>query len=164
LLREGTDASQGKPQLLSNINACQQIVEIVKTTLGPRGMDKLIHDGRTATVSNDGATIVNLLDIDHPAAKVVADIAKSQDAEVRLIFFDNNNFCMAYCTYSNLLQVGDGTTSVMVLTGDLLKEAKQFVEDGVHPQLIIKGYRTALDLTLKRLDEIAVDINEKDAA
>ena len=82
MLREGTDASQGKPQLLSNINACQQIVEIVKTTLGPRGMDKLIHDGRTATVSNDGATIVNLLDIDHPAAKVVADIAKSQDAEV----------------------------------------------------------------------------------
>jgi T-complex protein 1 subunit eta len=108
---------------LSNINACVAVVDVVKTTLGPRGMDKLIHDGRTATISNDGATIVKLLDIVHPAAKTLVDIAKSQDSEV-----------------------GDGTTSVMILAGEFLKEAKQFIEDGVHPQVIIKSYRLASQL------------------
>lgn len=83
LLREGTEATQGRPQLFSNINACQAVVEAVRTTLGPRGMDKLISDpsGR-ATISNDGATILKKLDIVHPAAKTLVDIAKSQDAEV----------------------------------------------------------------------------------
>lgn len=83
LLKEGTEDSQGKPQLISNINACQTVAEAVRTTLGPRGMDKLIVDrnGRT-TISNDGATIMKLLEIVHPAAKTLVDIAKSQDAEV----------------------------------------------------------------------------------
>lgn len=82
-MKEGTEDSQGKPQLISNINACQTVAEAVRTTLGPRGMDKLIVDrnGRT-TISNDGATIMKLLDIVHPAAKTLVDIAKSQDAEV----------------------------------------------------------------------------------
>lgn len=86
LLKEGTEESQGKPQLISNINACQQVAEAVRTTLGPRGMDKLIVDrnGRT-TISNDGATIMKLLDIVHPAAKTLVDIAKSQDAEVKCL-------------------------------------------------------------------------------
>ncbi|XP_029819575.1 T-complex protein 1 subunit eta [Manacus vitellinus] len=83
LLKEGTDTSQGIPQLVSNINACQVIAEAVRTTLGPRGMDKLIVDDRgKATISNDGATILKLLDVVHPAAKTLVDIAKSQDAEV----------------------------------------------------------------------------------
>lgn len=83
LLKEGTDTSQGKPQLVSNINACQSIVDAVRTTLGPRGMDKLIVDAQgKATISNDGATIMKLLEIIHPAAKTLVDIAKSQDAEV----------------------------------------------------------------------------------
>uniref|UniRef100_A0A4W5PA20 T-complex protein 1 subunit eta n=1 Tax=Hucho hucho TaxID=62062 RepID=A0A4W5PA20_9TELE len=83
LLKEGTDTSQGVPQLISNINACQVIAEAVRTTLGPRGMDKLIVDGRgKATISNDGATILKLLDVVHPAAKTLVDIARSQDAEV----------------------------------------------------------------------------------
>lgn len=83
LLKEGTDTSQGKPQLISNINACQSIVDAVRTTLGPRGMDKLIVDSSgKATISNDGATIMKLLEIVHPAAKTLVDIAKSQDAEV----------------------------------------------------------------------------------
>jgi len=83
LLKEGTDTSQGKPQLISNINACLAVVDAVRTTLGPRGMDKLIHDDKgTTTISNDGATIMKLLDIVHPAAKILVDIAKSQDAEV----------------------------------------------------------------------------------
>lgn len=72
----------GIPQLISNINACQAIGEILKTTLGPRGMDKLIHDSKKVTISNDGATIIKLLDIVHPAAKTLTDIAKSQDDEV----------------------------------------------------------------------------------
>ncbi|KAL0489477.1 CCT7 [Acrasis kona] len=137
LLRDGTDTSQGKGQLLSNINACTSVVDVVKTTLGPRGMDKLMHDGRTATISNDGATIVKLLDIVHPAAKTLVDIAKSQDSEV-----------------------GDGTTSVMILAGEFLKEAKQFVEDGVHPQVIIKSYRLAASLVLNKLKELEVDITK----
>ena len=89
LLREGTDSSEGKAQILSNINAIEAIVEVVKTTLGtyspdlgPRGMDKMITLGRNTTISNDGATILNLLDIEHPAAKILVDIAKSQDSEV----------------------------------------------------------------------------------
>lgn len=95
VLKEGTENAQGKQQVISNINACQIIVDAIRTTLGPRGMDKLMVDGRgSATISNDGATIMKLLDVVHPAAKTLVDIAKSQDAEV-----------------------GDGTTSVVILAG-----------------------------------------------
>lgn len=84
LLKEGTDTSQGKAQLISNINACVAVVDAVRTTLGPRGMDKLVHDDKgTTTISNDGATIMRLLEIVHPAAKTLVDIARSQDSEVR---------------------------------------------------------------------------------
>ena len=84
-MKEGTDSSQGKPQIVSNINACCAVVDAIRTTLGPRGMDKLIVNNRgTATISNDGATIMKQLDIVHPAAKTLVDIAKSQDAEVIL--------------------------------------------------------------------------------
>ncbi|KVH87571.1 Chaperone, tailless complex polypeptide 1 [Cynara cardunculus var. scolymus] len=121
LLKEGTDTSQGKPQLISNINACMAVADVVRTTLGPRGMDKLIHDDKgNTTISNDGATIMKLLDVVHPAAKILVDIAKSQDSEV-----------------------GDGTTTVVLLAGEFLKEAKPFIEDGVHPQNLIRSYRIA---------------------
>lgn len=138
LLREGTDTSQGKGQLISNINACEAVVEILKTTLGPRGMDKLIHEGDRVTISNDGATIIKLLDIVHPAAKTLVDIAKSQDDEV-----------------------GDGTTSVCILAGELLKQAKPFVEDGLHAQTIIKGYREACQQALEKIRQIQV-VTEND--
>jgi T-complex protein 1 subunit eta len=139
LLKEGTDTSQGKPQLISNINACLAVVDAVRTTLGPRGMDKLIHDDKgTTTISNDGATIMKLLDIVHPAAKILVDIAKSQDAEV-----------------------GDGTTTVVLLTGEFLREAKPFVEDGVHPQLIIRAFRIAANLLVKKVRELAMSIEGK---
>jgi T-complex protein 1 subunit eta len=83
LLKEGTDTSQGKAQLVSNINACTAVADVVRTTLGPRGMDKLIHDDKgNVTISNDGATIMKLLDIIHPASKILVEIAKSQDSEV----------------------------------------------------------------------------------
>ncbi|CAE8674431.1 unnamed protein product, partial [Polarella glacialis] len=114
LLKDGTDTSQGKPQIISNINACQAVVSIVKSTLGPRGMDKLIEDNGETTITNDGATVMKKLNIVHPAAKILVDISKAQDNEV-----------------------GDGTTSVVVLAGELLKEAKSFLEDGlVAPQII----------------------------
>jgi len=132
LLREGTDTSQGKAQLISNINACTAVVECVNTTLGPRGMDKLIHKGAgKATITNDGATVISLLEIVHPAAMTLVDIARSQDAEV-----------------------GDGTTTVVVLAGELLKECKQFVEDGVHPQVIARAFRLASEFALEKLAEV----------
>ncbi|XP_065354843.1 T-complex protein 1 subunit eta [Calliphora vicina] len=139
LLKEGTDTSQGKPQLISNINACQSIVDAVRTTLGPRGMDKLLVDSQgKATISNDGATIMKLLDIVHPAAKTLVDIAKSQDAEV-----------------------GDGTTSVVLLAGEILKQVKPFVEEGVHPRIIIKAIRKSLQLCMDKINEMAVHIEKQ---
>jgi len=136
VLKEGTENAQGKQQVISNINACQAIVDAIRTTLGPRGMDKLIVDNRgKATISNDGATIMKLLDIVHPAAKTLVDIAKSQDAEV-----------------------GDGTTSVVMLAGEFLKQCKQFVEEGVHPRVIIKSFRRATQLALEKIKELSVGV------
>jgi len=136
VLKEGTENAQGKQQVISNINACQAIVDAIRTTLGPRGMDKLIVDNRgKATISNDGATIMKLLDIVHPAAKTLVDIAKSQDAEV-----------------------GDGTTSVVMLAGEFLKQCKPFVEEGVHPRVIIKSFRRATQLALEKIKELSVGV------
>ena len=101
-------------------------------------MDKLIHTQRDVTISNDGATIISLLDIVHPAAKTLVDIAKSQDNEV-----------------------GDGTTSVVLFAGELLKESKSFIEEGMHSQVIIKGYREAMTKCVERLKEISVKIADK---
>ena len=137
-MKEGTEETSGRGQIISNINACQSIVDVVKTTLGPRGMDKLIHDGRSVTISNDGATLIGLLDIVHPAAKTLVDIARSQDNEV-----------------------GDGTTSVVITAGELLKQAKSFIEEGMHSQIIIKGYREACAKCLERIKEISVKIADK---
>ncbi|KAK8718906.1 hypothetical protein OTU49_014370, partial [Cherax quadricarinatus] len=124
LMKEGTDSSQGKPQLISNINACAAVVDAIRTTLGPRGMDKLIVDTKgQATISNDGATIMKQLDIVHPAAKILVDIAKSQDAEV-----------------------GDGTTTVVLLAGQFLEQCKTLIEEGVHPHAIIRAFRRATNL------------------
>ncbi|KAJ8602181.1 hypothetical protein CTAYLR_003512 [Chrysophaeum taylorii] len=138
LLREGTDSSQGKAQLISNINACAAVADAVRTTLGPRGMDKLLYDGKKVTISNDGATIMKLLDIAHPAAKVLAEISTSQDAEV-----------------------GDGTTSVVLLAGEILARVKPFVEDGLHPRTIARGVRKAASLAVARLHEISVALPEE---
>jgi T-complex protein 1 subunit eta len=124
LLKEGTDTSQGKGQLLSNISACLAIAEMLASTLGPRGMDKLIvNDRGEAQITNDGATILKLLDIVHPAARTLVDIARAQDAEV-----------------------GDGTTSVVLLAAQFLKEVKGYIEEDVSPHIIMKGFRQAAQL------------------
>lgn len=130
LLKEGTDTSQGKPQLLSNISACLAIAEMLSSTLGPRGMDKLIVSERgEAQITNDGATILKLLDIVHPAARTLVDIARAQDAEV-----------------------GDGTTSVVLLAAQMLKEVRGHIEEGVSPHIIMKGFRQACQLVRVLID------------
>lgn len=141
LLKEGTDTSQGKGQLLSNISACLAIAETLATTLGPRGMDKLIVSERgEAQITNDGATILKLLDIVHPAARTLVDIARAQDAEV-----------------------GDGTTSVVLLAAQLLKEVRSYIEEGVSPHIIMKGFRQAAQLAVKRIEEIQVKVDKSDS-
>ncbi|PUU74136.1 chaperonin Cpn60/TCP-1 family [Tuber borchii] len=140
VLKEGTDASQGRGQIISNINACLAVQNTVKSTLGPYGGDILLVDANgRQTITNDGATVMKLLDIVHPAARILTDIARSQDAEV-----------------------GDGTTSVVVLAGEILKESKPFIEEGVSSQIIIKGFRTAARLAENKIKEIAVRIEKGD--
>ena len=138
VLKKGTENLQGKEEIISNIEACLALVEVIRTTLGPRGMDKMIIGDNGTTISNDGATIIKLLNIEHPAGKSLVDVAKSQDNEI-----------------------GDGTTSVMIFAGELLKEAKQFIEDGMSPQIIINGYWKGLQAARKRLEECAITINDK---
>ncbi|KAF8423827.1 chaperonin Cpn60/TCP-1 family [Tirmania nivea] len=140
VLKEGTDQSQGRGQIISNINACLAVQNTIKTTLGPYGGDLLLVDANgKQTITNDGATVMKLLDIVHPAARILTDIARSQDAEV-----------------------GDGTTSVVVIAGEILKEAKAFVEEGVSSQIIIKGLRMSSRLAVNKIKEIAVRINTED--
>ena len=111
------------------------IVDTIRTTLGPRGLDKLVVDNRgVTTITNDGATIMKLLEIVHPAVKTLVDIARSQDAEV-----------------------GDGTTTVVLLCGEFLREAKPFIEDGVHPMNII---REASELAVQKVKEVSVSSKE----
>ncbi|KAH3686196.1 hypothetical protein WICPIJ_002830 [Wickerhamomyces pijperi] len=134
VLKEGTDSSQGKGQIISNINACLAIQDTLKPTLGPLGSDILIVDGRgKTTISNDGATILKLLDVVHPAAQILVDISRAQDAEV-----------------------GDGTTSVTILAGELLKESKVFIEEGISSHVIAKGYRKAVRLAIAKIRELSV--------
>jgi T-complex protein 1 subunit eta len=139
VLKEGTDTSQGRGQIISNINACVAIQDTLKPTLGPLGSDILIvsSNGKT-TISNDGATILKLLDVVHPAAQILVDISRSQDAEV-----------------------GDGTTSVTILAGEFLKESKGFIEEGISSHVITKGYRRAVSLALKKIKELAVKIDKE---
>ncbi|KAF9768324.1 T-complex protein 1 subunit eta [Fusarium sp. DS 682] len=140
VLKEGWYASMGKGQIISNINACLAVQATLKSTLGPYGGDLLMVDenGRQ-TITNDGATVMKLLDIVHPAARILVDIARSQDAEV-----------------------GDGTTSVVVLAGSILKEMKDHVEYGISSQIIIKGLRKASQMAVNKIKEIAVSTSAAD--
>lgn len=105
-------------------SACLAIAQTISTTLGPRGMDKLIVDSSSrATISNDGATILKLLDVVHPAARMLVDAARAQDAEV-----------------------GDGTTSTTLLAAELLRQCKDFVDEGMNPQIIVRGFRKACQM------------------
>lgn len=144
VLKEGTDSSQGRGHTISNIGACIAVADTLGPTLGPMGSDVLVVDAnKKATISNDGATIIRLLDVVHPVAKVLVDISKSQDAEV-----------------------GDGTTSVTLLAAELLREAKNFVQDNVSTQVISRGYRRALKEALKHVNNkcaVTVDVTDDES-
>lgn len=141
ILREGTKESKGRDAQKNNITAAKLIAEVVKTSLGPRGMDKMLVDSLgDVTITNDGATILKEIDVQHPAAKMMVEVAKSVDNEV-----------------------GDGTTSSVVFTGALLAKAEDLISKDVHPSVIVDGYTAASEQALKILQKIAVkvDVNDK---
>ncbi len=140
ILKEGTKRSYGREALRSNIIAARALAEVLRTSLGPRGLDKMLVDSfGDITVTNDGATIVKEMEVQHPAAKLLVESAKAVDAEV-----------------------GDGTTSVVVLAGDLLDKAESLLDQNIHPTVIIEGFKRAQNQALKILDEIGekVDIGD----
>src|SRR6266436_1562840 len=115
ILKEGSSESKGREAQRNNIQAAKLIAEIVKTSLGPRGMDKMLADSMgDVTITNDGATMLKEMDVQHPAAKMIIEVAKTIDKEV-----------------------GDGTTSAVVLTGALLANSEELINKGVHPTVIV---------------------------
>ncbi|ABL78095.1 thermosome subunit beta [Thermofilum pendens] len=140
ILKEGTSRQAGREALHLNIMIAKAVAETVKTTLGPKGMDKMLIDTLgDITVSNDGATILDEMDVQHPIAKLMVEVAKAQDKEV-----------------------GDGTTTAVVLTGELLKEAEKLLEKNIHPTIIVSGYKKAAEKAREILASkaIKVDLND----
>jgi len=138
VLKEGTERRRGKDAQSSNIMAAKAVAEAVRTTLGPKGMDKMIVDSLgDVTITNDGATILKEMDIEHPAAKMMVEVAKTQDDEV-----------------------GDGTTTAVVLAGALLKCAEELLNQEIHPTTISKGFNLALKETKRVLNDMAGDISK----
>ncbi|MBW6451854.1 MAG: TCP-1/cpn60 chaperonin family protein [DPANN group archaeon] len=137
---EGTLREQGKNAQKSNIAAAIIVADAVRTTLGPKGMDKMLVDAMgDIVITNDGVTILEEMEIQHPAAKMVVEVAKTQDSEV-----------------------GDGTTTAAILTGELLKKAEILLEQKIHPTIITQGYRMAKIKALELLNSIAMDVTIKD--
>jgi len=140
VLREGTKRERGKGAQSNNIMAARAISDAVKSTLGPKGMDKMLVDSMgDVVITNDGATILKEIDVEHPAAKMVVEVAKSQDEEC-----------------------GDGTTSAVVLTGELLKYAGELLEQNIHPTVICGGYKLAANKAKETLDKLAITIKPGD--
>jgi archaeal chaperonin len=140
IMPEGTKRSQGRQAQKLNIMAAKLVAETVRTTLGPKGMDKMIVDSMNdVTVTNDGVTILEEMQIEHPAAKMVVEVAKTQEEEV-----------------------GDGTTTAVVIAGELLKSAENLIEQDVHPTVIARGYRLAEAKAQEFLETIAEKVTIKD--
>jgi thermosome len=141
ILKEGTERKQGKDAQKNNIAAAKAVTEAVRTTLGPKGMDKMLVDSLgDVTITNDGATILDTIDVEHPAAKMIIEIAKTQDDKV-----------------------GDGTTTSVIIAGELLNLAEELMEQQVHPTIIFRGYRKALVKSKEILKGLAtkIDINDR---
>jgi len=135
ILSEDTQRTRGKDAQSSNISAGKAISESVRTTLGPRGMDKmLVSDGGDVVITNDGATILDEMDIEHPAAQMISEVAETQEDEV-----------------------GDGTTTAAVLAGELLSKAEDLLEDDVHPTTIVEGYHEAARLAHEAVDDVTLE-------
>ena len=131
ILNEDTERTRGKDAQSSNITAGKAVSESVRTTLGPRGMDKmLVSDSGDVVITNDGATILQEMDIEHPAAQMIVEVAETQEEEV-----------------------GDGTTTASVLAGQLLAQAEDLIDDDLHPTTIAEGYQEAADLALEAIEE-----------
>jgi thermosome len=140
ILEEDVERTQGKDAQSSNITAGKAVSESVRTTLGPRGMDKmLVSDSGDVVITNDGATILDEMDIEHPAAQMIAEVAETQEDEV-----------------------GDGTTTAAVLAGELLSKAEDLLDDDVHPTTIVEGYYGAAELAREAIDETALDVDLDD--
>src|SRR6266567_2038007 len=140
ILREGTQRSRGKDAQRSNIMAAKVLAETVRSTIGPRGMDKMMVGSiGDIVITNDGATIMKEMDVQNPAAKMLVEVAKTQDSEV-----------------------GDGTTTAVVLAGELLSGAEGLLDRDVHPNVIIDGYRAAAEKAQEILDDLGVSIKPDD--
>jgi thermosome len=140
ILREGTTREKGKGARSNNIMAALAISDAVKSTLGPKGMDKmLVNSTGDVVITNDGATILKEINIEHPAAKMIVEVAKAQDEEC-----------------------GDGTTSAVILTGELLKYAEELLEQNIHPTVICSGFKIAADKAAEVLNKIAIQVKSGD--
>jgi thermosome len=137
ILKEGSSRSRGKDAQHANIMAAKIIAEAVRSALGPKGMDKMLVDSLgDVTITSDGRTILDEIDVEHPAAKMMVEVAKTQDDEV-----------------------GDGTTSSVIVAGELLAKAEELLNKNVHPTVVIDGYRKAADKALEVLEKIATTVN-----
>lgn len=142
ILKEGTSRAQGREAQHANITAALIIAESIRSSLGPKGMDKMLVDGfGDVTISNDGATILDEMEVQHPAAKMMVEVAKTQDDEV-----------------------GDGTTSAVVLAGELLNKAKALMDKDVHPTVVVDGFQEAGQMALRLLEKIAAKVKALDKA
>ncbi len=139
VLKEGSDRSRGRDAQHGNITAVKVVAESVRSALGPKGMDKMLVDSfGDVTITSDGRTILDEMDIQHPAAKMLVEVAKAQDNEA-----------------------GDGTTSAVIIAGELLGKAEELIEKGVHPTVIIDGYKKAAEKSLETLDKLAMSVDLK---
>jgi thermosome len=140
ILKEGSKRESGKDAQRKNILAAKAVAESIRTTLGPKGMDKMLIAGEEATITNDGATILREMDIEHPVAKMIVEVAKAQDDEI-----------------------GDGTTTAVIIAGKLLEKAEVLLDQDVHPTVIVQGYKQAAAKAQKVLSEMAVDVSADEA-
>jgi len=142
ILKEGTSRSRGKEAQRNNIMAARVIGEVLKSTLGPRGMDKMLVDSLgDITITNDGAAILNEIEVEHPAAKMMVEVAKTQDD-----------------------MVGDGTTTAVVLAGELLRKAEELLDQNIHPTIIVSGYRKAAQKAIETMNKTAIPVDIEDRA
>ncbi|MGD0977806.1 MAG: thermosome subunit beta [Candidatus Bathyarchaeia archaeon] len=142
VLKEGTTRNRGREAQRNNIMAARVIGEVLRTTLGPRGMDKMLIDSLgDITITNDGAAILNEIEVEHPAAKMMVEIAKTQDD-----------------------MVGDGTTTAVVLAGELLKRAEELLDQNIHPTIIVSGYRKAAQKAMETINKISIEVDIDDRA
>ena len=142
ILKEGTGRRRGRDAQRNNIMAARIIAEVLRTTLGPRGMDKMLIDSLgDITITNDGAAILDEIDVEHPAAKMMVEVAKTQDD-----------------------MVGDGTTTAVILAGELLRKAEELLDQNIHPTVIVGGYRKAVQKAVEALDKVGITVDPKDRA